>query len=122
MTLEQIKNLLSLGENQRIEFKSSIRNLDALGKTVSGFLNTAGGYLICGVSESKGVIGIEDSHDAVYKLERYLIEHISPKAFVAVQAEELNNKLVISIEVPAGSDVPYAFKMSFTSERVNSLK
>lgn len=50
------------------------------------------------------------SHDAVNKLELYLIEHISPKAFVAVQAEELDKKLVISIEVPAGSDVLYAFK------------
>lgn len=110
MNLKQIKTLLSLGENQRVEFKSSIRNLEELGRTVCGFLNSAGGYLICGVSESEGVIGIESSHDAVTKLERYLLEHISPKAFVAVQAEELDKKLVISIEVPAGSDVPYAFK------------
>ncbi|NLA97721.1 MAG: transcriptional regulator, partial [Spirochaetales bacterium] len=110
MNLKQIKTLLSLGENQSVEFKSSIRNLEELGRTVCGFLNSAGGYLICGVSESEGVIGIENSHDAVTKLERYLLEHISPKAFVAVQAEELDKKLVISIEVPAGSDVPYAFK------------
>jgi ATP-dependent DNA helicase RecG len=110
MNLEQIKNLLSLGENQRVEFKSSISNLDGLGKTVCGFLNSAGGYLICGVNNRGDVIGIQESHDVAIKLERHLIEHISPKAFVAVQAEELDKKLVISIEVPAGSDVPYAFK------------
>ena len=110
MTLKQIKERLSLGEHQRIEFKTSIDNLDELGKTVCGFLNTFGGYLICGVTKRGEVIGIDDSHDKVNKLERYLIEHISPKAFVAVQAEELDKQVVVSIEVPAGSDIPYAFK------------
>lgn len=43
MNLKQIKTLLSLGENQRVEFKSSIRNLEELGRTVCGFLNSAGG-------------------------------------------------------------------------------
>ncbi|MGB4408468.1 MAG: RNA-binding domain-containing protein [Sphaerochaeta sp.] len=110
MILEQIKKLLSLGDNQRIEFKSSIRNFEGLGKTVCGFLNSAGGYVICGVNERGEIIGIDDLHDVVGSLEQYLIENISPKAFVAVQVEELDKKLVISIEVPAGSDVPYAFK------------
>ena len=110
MTLEQIKKLLSLGEGQRIEFKSSIRNLDGLGKVVCGFLNTSGGYLICGVKEGGEVIGIVDSHDAVNRLKRHLIEYISPKALVAVQVEQLEKKPVIIIEVPSGSDVPYSFK------------
>ena len=109
MTLKKIKQLLSLGEGQQIEFKSSIQNLIGLGKVVCGFLNTSGGYLICGVTERNEVIGIDDSQSAINKLENYLLKSISPKAFIAAQAEELDKKLIISIEVPAGSDVPYAF-------------
>lgn len=39
MTSEQIQEMLSLGEGQRIEFKSSIKNVDVLGRIVCGFLN-----------------------------------------------------------------------------------
>ncbi|WP_165849589.1 hypothetical protein [Sphaerochaeta halotolerans] len=38
------------------------------------------------------------------------MEYIFPKAFVEVQAEVLSNKLVNTIEIPVGSNVPNAFK------------
>lgn len=109
MTPEQIKRLLSLGEGQRIEFKSSTHSLDVLGKVVCGFLNASGGYLICWVNSRGDVIGIDDSPDAINWIERIFIEKITPKAFVTVQVEQLEKKQVIIIEVPSGNDVPYAF-------------
>lgn len=110
MTLKQIKKLLSLGENQQVEFKSSFNNLEELGMIVCGFLNSSGGYLICGINKRGDVIGISESFKGEERLNQYLIQNISPKAFVAVQVEELEEKQVICIEVPAGSDVPYAFR------------
>ena len=110
MNLAKIKKLFSLGESQRIELKSSARDLDALGKVVCGFLNTSGGYLICGVNNKGEVIGIDDLHNAINRLEQLFIKKITPKALVAVQVEELEKKPVIIIEVPSGTDVPYAFK------------
>jgi len=110
MTPDEIQELLSLGENQRVEFKSTIRNVDTLGQIVCGFLNTTGGYLICGILEPGKVVGVETSVEAVATLERKLHEGISPKALVSVQVQPLADKSIIVIEVPAGKDVPYAFR------------
>ena len=110
MTSEQIQEMLSLGEGQRIEFKSSISNVDVLGKIVCGFLNTTGGYLICGIREPLEVVGLKLSEDIVADLAARLHDGISPKSLVSIQAHVLEDKAVLVIEVPAGKDVPYAFR------------
>lgn len=73
MTSDRIMKLLSLGEGQLVEFKSSTSSLDALGMVVCGFLNTSGGYLIYGVNEKGDVIGIDKISDVIIKLERLFI-------------------------------------------------
>ena len=110
MKLEQISELLSLGEGQRIEFKSNMKNSAALGRVICGFLNSAGGYLICGIGDRGGILGVEASDSTLAELEKKLHEGISPKALVSVQVQELTGKSVVVIEVPAGKDVPYAFR------------
>src|SRR5882672_6496502 len=110
MTPQQIQKLLSLGEGQRVEFKSTAKNVDALGRVVCGFLNTSGGYLICGVGDRGVIRGVEASAEAVASLEKKLHDGLSPKALVSVQVQSLEGKPVIVIEVPAGKDVPYAFR------------
>ena len=109
MTPKKIQELLSLGEGQRIEFKSNIKNLDILGKIVCGFLNTTGGYLICGIQEPGRIIGLDLSEDIVAELASKLHEAISPKSLVSIQVDVLEGKAILVIEVPAGKDVPYAF-------------
>lgn len=110
MKPERIRDLLSLGEGQRIEFKSSANNVDALGSVICGFLNTAGGYLICGIREPGQIVGLDVSEEAIARLERNIHEGLSPKALVSFQSEVLEGQRVLIIEVPAGKDVPYAFR------------
>lgn len=58
---QNIYSLLSNGENEKTEFKKSIRNLDVLGKLVSAFANTNGGIIIIGYDEQyKKIIGISE--------------------------------------------------------------
>ena len=63
MTHDEIIELLSLGETQKIEFKASCKNIDAIGKTICGFLNTNGGYLIIGIEDNGTISGIEDTQN-----------------------------------------------------------
>ena len=51
MTMDSIQKMLSLGEGQRTEFKPNTKSVDALGRVICGFLNTSGGYLICGMDD-----------------------------------------------------------------------
>lgn len=110
MTPKEIQDFLALGEGQRVEFKSSMKNIDALGRVICGFLNTSGGYLICGVKENSDVPGVEVSSSSLAKLEARLHNGISPKALISIQIQELENKPVVVIEVAAGKDVPYSFQ------------
>ena len=91
MTSEQIQEILSLGEGQRIEFKSSIRNIDVLGRIICGFLNTTGGYLICGIQEPGKIIGLNLSENIIAETARKLHEGISPKSLVSIHAQVLDH-------------------------------
>jgi serine/threonine protein kinase len=66
----EIDELVSLGENGRVEFKASLRydyctretNLvlqKVVAKTVAGFMNSEGGRLLIGVTDAREVVGIE---------------------------------------------------------------
>ena len=70
MSKDTIQRMLSLGEGQRVELKSTTSDVDSLGQTVCAFLNTTGGYLICGVREPLEVVGLALSDDDVAELAR----------------------------------------------------
>jgi len=70
---EEILSLIKMGESERLEFKSTLRTnlhtgmrdrkieLSAL-KTLCAFLNSNGGTLLVGVSDSGNVLGLENDH------------------------------------------------------------
>ena len=92
MTPRQIQEMLSLGEGQRIEFKVGISKVEVLGKIICGFLNTTGGYLVCGIQEPGKIIGLDLSEDVVAEIARKLHDGISPKSLVSIQTQEIEGK------------------------------
>ncbi|MFN9977176.1 MAG: helix-turn-helix domain-containing protein, partial [Phycisphaerae bacterium] len=113
MTPEKILQLLRLGESSQVEFNASLRSADAIGKNVCGFLNTSGGYIICGIAADGEVVGVNVSDAGLLSFEKKLHEQLSPSSLVSVQRQELNGSQVVIIEVPKGRDVPYSFKNIF---------
>lgn len=108
MTPDRLIEILQLGESQAVEFKSHSRP-DIIGKNVCALLNAQGGYVVCGVREGEEVAGIETA-DAARVLESKLAEGLVPKALVSVGTQDVEGKTVLVVEVPAGKDVPYAFR------------
>lgn len=108
MTHDEIKELLSLGETQNIEFKASWRNVDAMGKTICSFLNTIGGYLIIGIEDNGTILGIENTQN-IQKFEEEIIKKLAPKALVSFEEQILDDKKVWIVEVPQGADLPYSY-------------
>ncbi len=107
MKIEALKKLLSLGESEKVEFKTNY-NPRFAGIEVCAFLNSKGGYLVCGIDDSGAVSGI-NLNDEISEIEMNLSSQISPKAPVFFELHEIEGKTILVIEVPAGKDVPYSF-------------
>ena len=110
MKIEELKKALLLEESQRIEFKYDCKNPNVIGQVVCGFLNTGGGYLVCGVDDRGGLLGVLDPDATRRNLERALQNNLSPKTLVSVETQEVEGKTLLVIEVPSGKDLPYAFQ------------
>ncbi len=108
MNRDTLLRLLSMGENQRIEFKAGI-NPAAIGREVCAFLNSGGGYLVLGVRDKGDVVGIPPGND-LRDLERQIVTGLAPGALVSFEVQQLEGKPVWVIEVPAGRDIPFSFR------------
>jgi hypothetical protein len=78
---QKLLKIIKQGENDRVEFKSSLRwdyrqdqmnkSLEnVIMKTISAFLNTDGGILIIGIEDSGEVLGLENDYNTVSKKNR----------------------------------------------------
>lgn len=93
--LEEIKELIAAGENQQVEFKSTLRwDLhqiksnkaleDVVAKTITGFMNTQGGHLFIGIDDDGKLRGLQEDYATLKKpgrdgFEQYIMELISNK-------------------------------------------
>lgn len=111
MLIEEIKEILHLGEGPNIEFKSQRPDAGAIGPVVSGLLNSSdGGFIVCGVDETVNIIGLDNANALVKTLEQALENDLSPGTLVEIHIQKVQDKDLIVLEVPAGRDPPYAFQ------------
>jgi DNA-binding response OmpR family regulator len=130
---ERIKSIISSGESNRVEFKSTLRwNLKtdrsekvidkAWLKSVAAFLNSDGGVLLVGVEDNGDILGIEaDNFD---NEDKYLLhvnnriqQHIGLEhaGFIGYQLVPADNKKVLLIECQP-SPSPVFLKISKEEE------
>ena len=130
---ERIKSIISSGESNRVEFKSTLRwNLKtdrsekvidkAWLKSVAAFLNSDGGVLLVGVEDNGDILGIES--DNFDKEDKYLLhvnnriqQHIGLEhaGFIGYQLVPADNKKVLLIECQP-SPSPVFLKISKEEE------
>ena len=132
-----ITKLIDLGENEQVEFKSSIRydyfqktsnkNLElVIAKTIVGFMNANGGKLIIGVKDEGEVIGLEkdfktlkqknkDGHERkIYEIISSFIGHDSCfKSHVSYY--DFDGKQICLVDVEPSSNPVYLSENEDTS-------
>lgn len=115
-TIEEIVNeIIFKGENENVEFKSSIRtNMytrefdkrmeSEILKTIAAFLNTNGGVLLIGVDDSGKILGLDsDGFSSVDKIGLHLTNLIKSSIgnnflpFIRFEVLRMNDKVVVMV-------------------------
>lgn len=117
--------LIERGENEYVEFKSTLRyNLflkkfdkeieHAVLKTIAGFLNTNGGTLIVGVDDKKQILGLKndnfkDDDHMLLHLTKLIQEKINTEhtRFIRGNIEHSNGLRILRIDVKQASSPAY---------------
>lgn len=116
MTKEELIELISQGETETVELKSSGKlMLSTVSKIITAFLNTKGGKLIVGVKEPGEILGVDD--DLINRLETFVLKvalrDIKPSATVKFETLTIDDKTIVIIDVPEGKSKPYGFKGTY---------
>ena len=109
MTETVLKNIVGSGESDRVEFKSASSKPDTIGRTVCAFLNTKGGTLVVGVSPTGKLVNVKGAVQESEKIQRDLLEKISPRAAWSVNVDKVDGKQLIVLDVPQGLERPYTY-------------
>jgi hypothetical protein len=118
---EEIFEFMKKGENENTEFKSTFRtNLHtneidrkveySTLKTIAAFINSKGGTLLLGVSDSKDIIGIEkDNFESIDKFSLHMTNLIKTRLgknsvpLIKLKFIDIEGKTILKIECEKGS-------------------
>ena len=109
MDLDELKQLVSNGESETLEFKKSIGLLKAIFQTLTAFLNHKGGTVLIGVLDNGKIVGQELTESIRQKLANELPK-IEPPAQIDIKYIFItDNKYVIAMTVTAREYAPYTY-------------
>ena len=112
MEWAEILQRIEAGEGEETEFKRGLGDLSAIGRAVCAFANTGGGVIILGVTDSQGIIGVNENADSVQeRLETFLRAGCSAPVNGQCGRHEDPNGWVHWIEVAHQDDGPDAERL-----------
>ncbi len=108
--MEELKKLITRGEDSQNQFKEDIRNVDSLAAEMAAFANGDGGTIYIGVSDDGSIIGL--SRENVSRVNQLISnaasQHVRSPLTVHTENELVGDKrIVIVLTVPKGMDKPY---------------
>jgi len=110
MNLDELRQLVSQGESDRLEFKRSTGDLKGGMETLCGFVNGNGGCVLFGVTE-KGKINGQDVTDSTLQEIAEQIKRLDPPVHPSLDRIGLESgKTVLAVEIGAGPLAPYVYQ------------
>lgn len=108
MTLQELTQLVALGEGANLEFKRKVPRPERIAKELIAFANTQGGRLLLGVDDDGSVVGLRDAEEEEFVLRRALDGHSDPVVEFSVERVPVANRRdVIVVHVPESAGKPH---------------
>jgi predicted HTH transcriptional regulator len=95
---QYIKNLISKGENQQLDFKFEINDSRKIARSLVAFANTDGGKLLVGVKDNGAISGIK-SDEEYYMVEAAANMYCKPEIPFKVKKWVVDKRIVLEIIV-----------------------
>ena len=118
MTTQQLLHILSKGEGESVEFKSSFNK--SVIETLVGFANTKGGKIVIGVSDKKEILGVSIGEESVQKWINEIKQHTEPSIIPDVEVLQLGGNTVVAMEVQDFPIKPISFNGRYYCRKQNS--
>lgn len=113
MEAKELLNLVSGGENSRVQLKENVTNPTSVAQEIVAFANSKGGRLIIGVNDKTGNItglSFADLQRINNLLTTAASELVRSTVIVETETVDIDGKKVIVAHIPEGSDKPHTDK------------
>ncbi len=104
-----LRNLISQGENQQLDFKYCISDSKKIARTLVAFANSDGGKLLIGVRDNGSIAGIQ-SDEEYYMVETAVHLFCRPEINYTIKQHPAKGKAILEVEVMKGDKRPYQAK------------
>lgn len=103
-------NYLDLPDESGIlEYKKEFPNNNQILKTAIAFSNCYGGKIVLGIDDKKNIVGVDKKTicEKIEFLQKMIYENCTPNVFSQVYSQKVNDKYILTIEIPRGLRKPY---------------
>ncbi|HOU02474.1 MAG TPA: ATP-binding protein [Bacteroidales bacterium] len=104
-----LKDLISVGENQKLDFKYCVSDSRKIARTLVAFSNSDGGKLLIGVKDNGRISGIK-SDEEIYMVDTAVHLFCRPEISYKIKQHSVGTKSILEVEVFKGEKKPYQAK------------
>jgi len=104
-----IRDLISGGENQRLDFKYCVSDSRKIARTLSAFSNSDGGRILIGVRDNGRIAGIKTDEE-IYMVDTAAHLYCRPQITYTIRQHSSGNKTILEVDVSKGNRRPYQAK------------
>jgi predicted HTH transcriptional regulator len=106
-----IRQLISQGEGQTLDFKYEISDASKIARTLAAFSNSDGGKLLIGVKDNGNITGIH-SEEEYYMIEAAAQLYCKPEVHFTFRRWDIEGKTILEVDIPKAKTKPYLSKTS----------
>ena len=110
MDIKSLKQIISKGENLKVEFKTSQTKINKdLYETICAFLNRAGGDIFLGIDDNGNIIGVDKN--SIESIKKDFVttinnpQKIQPSIYLEINEIDIEDKTILHIFVPMSKSV-----------------
>ncbi|NUM69655.1 MAG: putative DNA binding domain-containing protein [Ignavibacteriaceae bacterium] len=113
MNAQEIIDLIRNGESSTTQFKPDVSNSESIAQEIVAFANSKGGKILVGVDDKTGNIAGVEFRD-IQRINNLVAtaanDHVKSPVYVQSETIQIENKRIILITVPEGTDKPHTDK------------